>query len=41
MLDTEKNWTVVSSSVIAVMKRLREEEQELRKTRGPTTAVPL
>ena len=34
MLETEENWTSVSSSVTAVMKRLREEEQEHRKTRG-------
>ena len=41
MLETEENWTAVITSVTAVMKRLREEEQERRKTRGPTTAAPL
>ena len=41
MLETEENWTAVSSSVTAVMKRLRDEEQERRKMRGPTTAVSL
>ena len=41
MLETEENWTAVSSSVTAVMKRLRDEEQERRKMRGPTTAVPV
>ena len=41
MLETEENWTAVSSSVTAVMERLRDEEQERRKMRGPTTAVSL
>ena len=33
MIETEENWTAVSSSAKAIMKRLREEKQERRKTR--------
>ena len=40
ILETEENWTAVSSSVTAVIKRLREEEQERRKTRGSAITVP-
>ena len=40
MLETEKNWTAVSNSVTPVMKRLREEEQGRRKTRGSAITIP-
>ena len=40
ILETEENWTAISSSVTAVIKRLREEEQERRKTRGSAITVP-
>ena len=40
MLATEQKWSAVSSFAITVMKRLREEEQERRKTRRPTPTVP-
>ena len=37
MLATEQKWSAVSSFATAVMKRLREEEQERRKARRPIT----
>ncbi|XP_071573004.1 uncharacterized protein [Temnothorax nylanderi] len=40
MLTTEENWSAVSNFAAVVMKRLREEEQERRKTRIPATTVP-
>ena len=40
MLESEENWTAVSSFVTAVMKRLREKEQESRKTRESEITIP-
>ena len=40
MLTKEQKWSAVSGFATAVMKRLREKEQERRKTRRPTTTDP-
>ena len=40
MLETEENWTRISSFVTAVMKRLQEEEQECRKVRRTAITIP-
>ena len=38
-LTTKEKWSAVSGFITTVMKRLREEEQERRKTGRPTTMV--
>ena len=40
MLEAEENWTAISSSIAAVMKRLREEKQDRRKTSGSAITGP-
>ena len=40
MLTTKEKWSDISNFATTVMKRLREEEQERRKTRRPTKTGP-